>query len=480
LFVLHLSELLVFSGSENVALRQPVKTSSNLRESSGAWDKRFLVDGFMPYLMDSAQGNQSVAYASASGEQPVISLDLGTKYLLNRIHLHAVDQSDTVPQAYAGDLGMPRHLRIEGANTPDFSNAVVLLDTIRETINDTGPIMMWRIPGKTCRFVRFMAAETDIPMDPNAPTFRIGFAEIELFSHGHNVALGKSAFTNESHKRRFRTPVALTDGHNLYGRILPIRTWVEELARRHNLETERPLITAELSRRYARQKTNLTRMGWLAGLLTAGTIIMVLVDRIIKQRTIFQLRKQIAADLHDELGGNLHAISLLSDLSLEAKASPDKLVKLLHRMRALSERTSTAALHCTNMLEAEGLYEDLVRDMQKISSHLMTDLEHNISFEGEPLIQQIKPRRRIDLFLFYKECLTNILRHSSATQVAVTLVARQGHITLRVADNGQGLGASETNEVPVSLKHRARLLGAKVAAECSTNGGTCITLQLRI
>ncbi|MFC1766914.1 sensor histidine kinase, partial [Planctomycetota bacterium] len=437
-------------------------------------------DGFMPYLMDSAEGRQSLAYVSVVGEKPILTLDLGQPYALSRIHLHAVDQSDTVPQAYAGDLGIPHHLRIEGAIHPDFSDAATLLDFLREDIYDTGPIMMWRIPRRNCRFIRFLAVDSGNIPEANPSRFRFGFAEIELFSKGTNVALNKSAQANSATRNPVRSSSALTDGNNLYGQILPIREWLEQLARRHDLEAERPILTAELSHRYARQKIYLRSLGWLVALLAVGTVIIMLVDRIIKQHAIYRTRQRIAADLHDELGANLHAIGLLSDLTQNAQESPEKLGKLLQRLRALTERTGAAARHCTNMLEAEGLYENLVEDMRRTSARLMADLEHSITIEGEERVQHIKPRRRVDLFLFYKECLTNVLRHSNATQVTTKLVAQQGLITLTITDNGQGLGQTNGNGVPRSLKRRARFLGAQVTTGPSTEGGACITLKLRL
>ena len=47
---------------------------------------------------------------------------------------------------------------------------------------------------------------------------------------------------------------------------------MEQLGRRHDLETERPLVAAELATRYARQKQNLRRMIGLAALLAAGRV----------------------------------------------------------------------------------------------------------------------------------------------------------------------------------------------------------------
>jgi len=481
-FILQLDEILVFKGLENIALNQPVRASSP--DDPAGYPRRiqYLVDGFVPYLMDSALGEQSIAYVSpvGVGDHPTFTIDLETVQPLNRIHLHAVDLSDTVPISTPVGFGVPLRLRIEGAKRPDFSEAIRLIDYQRDSIYHTGPIIMRRFPEAACRYVRVIAEEPYVHKMANAHGSQIGFAEIEIFSQNRNVALGKSVQSNFKSFKPGRSTAALTDGCNLYGRILPVRAWLDELAQRHDLETERPVVAAELNHRYARQKIQMKYLGGLAALLTLGTIIIVLVDRIIKQRAIHQTREHIAADLHDELGANLHAIGLLSDLAANAKDNPEKLTKHLQHLRALTERTGVAARYCTNTMEAEGLCENLLEDMRRTSSRILADLEHSITFEGEERVQHIKPRQRVDLFLFYKECLINILRHSNANQVTTRLEARQRLITLTVADNGQGLAENNGNGVPASLKRRARFLSAQVSAGPSASGGACITLKLKL
>ncbi|MDF7808629.1 hypothetical protein P4E94_14360 [Pontiellaceae bacterium B12219] len=477
-YVFQLSEILAFSGEENVALHKPISTSS--KEGAGAvgWNPRFAVDGFMPYLMNAADGEQSIAYLSPLDitDQPAFILDLEETRPINRIHLHAVDQSDTLPQAFAGDVGIPKRLLIEGANSPDFSDAVVLKELTLETIYEMGPIMMIGFPETSCRYIRFNVAEPSANTLYGPQPFRFGFAEIEIFSKDRNVALGKTIQTNYEAVNPYRTLSSLTDGRNMFGTILPIRDWLNQLAYRHELEFERPSIQEELTLRYVRQKANLRLVSWLLALLVVATIIIILVDRIIRQRAIHRTREHIAADLHDELGANIHAIGLLGDLAQAAKASPDKLDRLLLRMRALTERTGAAARYCTNLLEAKGLFEDLVEDMKRSSARIMADLDHDITFEGEAALQTLKARKRIDLFLFYKECLINIIRHSGATKVSTYLKANNNKILLTITDNGHGLNG----EVPGSLKRRAHLLGGNVTSEKSTNGGTRIILNVKL
>ena len=483
--VFQLSEVFLFSGMENVALRQKVTASSNSIDHVGAWDKQFLVDGHTPYLMDSSDESHSLAYVSRFDEQPNLYLDLGSSFPVSRIHLHAVDQDDTVPQAYAGDLGIPDRLKIEGAGDADFSNPVMLLDYQRTNINDLGPIMMWRIPETPCRFVRLIASEPDpteqdVPIGKRPRDIRIGFAEIQLYCENENVALSKRAFTDYQPKPGDRLPSALTDGKNVFGEILPIRNWLNELAQRHKFEGMRPLIVAELNYRYARQTDYLTWVTWLAIFLAAGIGATLLIDRILRMRQLAQLRIRFAADLHDELGADLHVIGLLSDLAKAAGDSPQKLESMHRRIRTMTQRSSDAVRYCTNMLEAKGLYGDLLDDMQRSTERIMADFEGGFSFEDpDNVLSGLKPRTRADLFLFYKESLVNISRHSNATHFDAKLIAHPDEICLTVSDDGSGLVDSQIDGVPSSLARRAKLLGASVTAQQPESGGTCIVLQMK-
>lgn len=474
-FLFQLAEILVFCGQENVALRRPVTSSSDESTGSPAWEGPFVVDGFMPYLMNGPTGFTSRAFVSevGIGNEPSITIDLETVQPLSHVNLHLCDQSDTVPQTYSGGFGIPRRMRIEGANQVDFSDATLLIEIEHESDFDTGPIIMRRFPVTRCRYVRLTAIDPYIYSHREYHGSRIGFAEIELLANGKNVALEKPVQVDFAIENS-RNLALLTDGNNFYGQILPVRRWISDLAKRHDLESERPLVAAKLNERYVGQRTILTRIIGLAVLIAAATLV---VGWIFRQRAIIETRERIAADLHDELGANFHAIGLLSDLAQTNSESPEKLKPLLARMRDLTERTGTAASYCANMLESKGLYDDLVQDMRRSSARIMADLDHEITFEGEEHLDALSPRKRIDLFLFHKECLINIIRHSGATRATTHLSATPNRISLNISDNGTGLDIPGT-EVPPSLKRRVRLLGGSVSVRKPDGGGTHVELRL--
>jgi signal transduction histidine kinase len=252
-----------------------------------------------------------------------------------------------------------------------------------------------------------------------------------------------------------------------------------QLARRHDLETERPRVAQELNRRYEKQKTNLQRMGWLSVLLMGGIGFTILIDRLLRMRQVRDIEQRIAADLHDELGANLHTIGLLSDLAENSKDDPDELGMLHQRIRAVTERSGIAVRNCTDMFSSNALHKGLVADMERAAQRIMAKLDHELTIEGEEYIGQLKRRTCFDLFLFYKESLVNISRHSGATQFSTRLVITPQKINLTISDNGRGFPESKGNQIPSSLKRRARLLGAKITVDTPPTGGTLINLVLK-
>jgi signal transduction histidine kinase len=485
-YTLQLAEIMVFSDEANIALRGTVRTSSEQSTGAGTWHPKRLVDGSLPYLMNAAHGEPSVSFVSTDIEgRASITIDLESPHLLDQIILHAVDQSDTVPQSFPGDFGFPYHLKVEGANNADFSDAKLLLDFRRDSIFEVSPIVPIRLLPAQSRHVRLTAIQPYVieSFQENGERTvgrRLGFAEIELLSNNENVALGKTAFSVHAPDLPVRSVTALTDGNNLYGEILPLHEWIGQLSRRHDLEFELPFVEVELNQRYERQKANLRILSWVVAFLVAGSIILILVDRTLRQRAVFRTKERIAADLHDELGANLHAIALLGDLAQAAKGTPEKAGQYLERIRTLIRSTSEAAKNCTNMLDTPGLYQDLIGEMKRSAHRITTDLNHNLVFENEETIERLKPRKRIDLHLFYNECLVNIIRHSDATDVETRLSAQKNQLCLTVRDNGKGLPADPKTAVPPSLKRRARLIGGQVFAGTTASGGTLITLQTKL
>ena len=477
-YVFQLSEVLVFSGDKNVALRRSVDVSPKPLRVGLAWNPDYLTDGSFPYLMNSRRGESSVAYLSpAIGklEKSVsLAIDLGEVETIREIRLHSIDQSDTVPQQGPSSIGMPAHLVVEGAFESDFSDAVEILEFKRNSSHGISQIMMWNISEVDCRFVRILSR------DPHANDHlffsppMIGFAEIELLTKDGNVALGKELIADKHLLHPVRSISALTDGRNSYGEILSTRDWMMQLARRQKLERELPLVEIQLQSRYLRQKA---RLGWfkvIAVVLLLGIGLILLFNHLMRGREMKRVKERFAADLHDEIGAKVHGIGMLSDLAEKVKSSPEKLSRIHANIRSLTERLGQSVRYCTNLLEAEGLYTDIETDMLRMAERMM--VTHEVKVEGREHLDKLNAQTMLDLLLFYKECLVNISRHAEATSFQVKLSITPKMINLVITDNGCGI----LNGTPASLKRRAKLIDGSVRSENIEPGGARVHLKLKV
>lgn len=471
---LQLSEILVFSGKENVALTQQVTTNG---ERLGR--EKFLTDGFTPFLMNAAQGpsSQSRPIRLLSETLPqTLTIDLKESQPVNQINLHTADMVLSVPMTQFSCWAVPRHIRVVGANRPDFSDEAFLCEYEQKSVYDNGPINIRRFPETLCRYVRLEILDPRPILSIHKNQRFIAFSEIEVFSNNENIALGAVVAVSSGLRSNEDSLRRLTDGGNYYGEILPIRDWMNQLSRRHDLEVERPLVAAELSLRYTAQQSKLQHLIWLAALLATTIVIGFLIARLYHLKNMKKMRTRFAADLHDELGANLHTIGLLSDAATIAHDSEEEWQMLHSRIRRLTVQTGTSIRNFSNVINEDGLNHGLVEDMQRVSRRILAKVDHTIEISGEEYLEDLKVHTQLDLFLFYKESLVNICRHSDATQASTQLKGTASEVILHISDNGKGLAKAN---IPASLKRRARLIKGKLTVNENPEGGASISLRLR-
>jgi signal transduction histidine kinase len=86
------------------------------------------------------------------------------------------------------------------------------------------------------------------------------------------------------------------------------------------------------------------------------------------------------------------------------------------------------------------------------------------------------------IFRIFQETLTNVTRHSSATQVHVRLIQKDGEIHLEVADNGKGITREQIANPKsfgiVGIRERVNLWGGIVTISGKPRKGTTIKVRI--
>jgi len=85
------------------------------------------------------------------------------------------------------------------------------------------------------------------------------------------------------------------------------------------------------------------------------------------------------------------------------------------------------------------------------------------------------------LFRIVQECLTNVMRHSGATEVSIQMAPENGHLLLEVADNGRGIrnGHAPSGRRTfgiLGMRERVALLGGEFRIQSEAGSGTRVSV----
>ena len=125
--------------------------------------------------------------------------------------------------------------------------------------------------------------------------------------------------------------------------------------------------------------------------------------------------------------------------------------------------------------ERGGLAAALQTLAARASERYGVRVDFNANFD-EPL--RLSETSATHVYRIVQEALTNVIRHSRATDVTVNLETVSGELHLRVDDNGRGF-EQPASDSPGGLglkimRYRAQMLGGDLILESGTNGGACV------
>lgn len=188
-----------------------------------------------------------------------------------------------------------------------------------------------------------------------------------------------------------------------------------------------------------------------------------------KRIVVENLRASISSDLHDDVG------SMLSGLSMQAQVlafTAD--VKDKESLMQISEISSKAMDTMRDTVWAidsrKDLYDSLLDRMRDFAENTLfkSEISYDIQVQGLGKDESILPNIRQQLYLIYKEAISNILKHANATDVNVLLIKTKKTIELIIKDNGVGLKSTQHSGLGLSnMKMRAKKLNATIKIENS-------------
>ncbi|CAN5887685.1 hypothetical protein BH11VER1_BH11VER1_06590 [soil metagenome] len=472
-----LSEMMVLSGNRNLALGAKVthKGGTNLPPR---WLSQNLTDGRTPLgppIDRSSMPEFDALFATMSdADSPAwMQVDLGKEMTLDEIRLHPLHarQGADVP-----GFRFPLQFRVEVAATEDMKDATIIFDTQDNDFSNPGnnPVTL---PAHSARgrFVRVVMVKSQ---KTGATDFAL--AEMQVYAGDQNVARGgKVATSGDPHRNPPRPLTDLTDGYASYGRLMELPQWLDQWEHRQQLQNElASLSTQEVA---LREEAWHRALGLLVFSVAAGAITLaffLIRSRRTQAREQEKFRTQLARDMHDEIGSNLAGISVISELAAQESLGEREDWGEINRIARETTDAMREVLWLVGARQEMGI--DLMEHLKLVASRLLPNREviWQQTATALPVNWPVESRRQV--FLFFKEALTNIVRHAKATRIELSTSVEAGHFELIIHDNGRGFDPNATTHGMglSSLRERAKTMHGTLLIDSTPDHGTTLTLRI--
>ena len=195
-------------------------------------------------------------------------------------------------------------------------------------------------------------------------------------------------------------------------------------------------------------------------------------------------RRQIATEIHDELGQILTALKLdLSWLKRRLAKEESDLISSVQTMINLVDKTIEVVQRISSelrpgVLDYLGLIAAIEWQVEEFRKRSGIACDLSVDAEELPLDQN----RATAMFRIFQETLTNVIRHSGATKIDVHVELQCNTVVMQIQDNGKGITeaqlTSPTSFGIIGIRERVRFLGGEVKMRGVPGIGTTVQVTI--
>lgn len=224
----------------------------------------------------------------------------------------------------------------------------------------------------------------------------------------------------------------------------------------------------------------------LAGVVAAGLLLVAWYRyRMARLREIENLRVQIAADLHDDVGARLTKVAMVTEMVDGQTTEADRIKP---QIRNISTTTREIIQAMDEIVWTINPKNDTLDNLANYIFHHAQDYFHNsgircrMDLPAQLPELPISTETRHNLFMAVKEAMNNVLKHAGATEVRISLALAEGGLTFIVADNGRGFhlnGEHRTGDGLINMQKRLAQIGGRLVLESEPGRGTNVKMEAK-
>jgi signal transduction histidine kinase len=188
--------------------------------------------------------------------------------------------------------------------------------------------------------------------------------------------------------------------------------------------------------------------------------------------------RQIAEELHDNIGQMLSSAKVLLAVTERSLPTPPTTLLIAHETlaKAIQDLRSLSKTLSPEWLEQFNIIDNLQTEAERIRLSRLI----NVRLHSNTNVLPLDGKDQVILFRIIQEVLQNCIRHAQASEITISVVMEEKTIAIEVGDNGKGLPASKssTGLGMLNIKNRTKLLGGEVEWATRQEGGTTVSVLL--
>jgi signal transduction histidine kinase len=197
-------------------------------------------------------------------------------------------------------------------------------------------------------------------------------------------------------------------------------------------------------------------------------------------------KASLARELHDELGGLL--VGARMEISWVEQHFDNNDPDLRNRLARVQKNLAAGVDLKRRIIEE---LRPTLLDNVGLFAALRWLLKETCTSAGMSCVEsypdeepRFKSEASIALFRIAQEAFSNILKHSKARSVDISLDMDDETLLMRIADDGIGIPADRFNAIGshglASMRHRVRALGGRLDVRGPASGGTMLVVQIPV
>lgn len=196
-------------------------------------------------------------------------------------------------------------------------------------------------------------------------------------------------------------------------------------------------------------------------------------------------RKRISGELHDGVGQNLLVIKNMLQLGLNGLTANDQNSETLLSASSIVSETIQEVRNISHNLSPQHLEQlGLTSTLESAIENVEKACKIRFKVEIEDIDNLLPPESEILVYRIVQESLNNIIKHSQATAVEVSIKRNAEMIFISISDNGVGFmpaASSTPRGIGLSgMEERAQLLQGRITIGPGKDSGTLVQLIINV